>query len=462
MASLSAEREQWGSRLGFILAAAGSAVGLGNIWRFPFKVGDNGGGAFVLIYLACLAFICVPYLFAELALGRTSQKNPVGAIRAVKKRTPWTLVGGLCVLSGLFILSYYAVVAGWAVGYVFKDFVAPAMESAPFFEQIIADPVWVIFLFGLFLLATIGVVYGGIQYGIERWAKILMPILIGLIFMIIFRAVTLPGALEGLDFYLNPDFSKVTGLVVVEALGQAFFSLSLGMGAMITYGSYLSRDENLVVSGGYVALLDTVVALLAGLMIFPAVFAVGQDPAEGPALVFVVLPEVFSQMPLGTFVGVLFFLLLSIAALTSSISLLEVVVSYAVDETTWSRQAAVWGVGGLVFILGLPSALSQGAVASLSDLSWLVGTDLFGPTPSVLDIMDFLWGSVALALGALLLCIFVGWVWGTASALQELRRGDGWTLGTVAGAVWSVAIRYVCPITILIILIVDVFSDVAW
>lgn len=461
MASLSAEREQWGSRLGFVLAAAGSAVGLGNIWRFPFKVGDNGGGAFVLIYLACLAVICVPYLFAELALGRTSQKNPVGAIRAVKKQTPWTLVGGLCVLSGLFILSYYAVVAGWAVGYVFKDFVAPAMESAPFFEQIIANPVWVIFLFGVFLLATIGVVYGGIRYGIERWAKILMPILIGIIFMIIFRAVTLPGAMEGLDFYLNPDFSKVTGLVVVEALGQAFFSLSLGMGAMITYGSYLSKDENLVVSGGHVALLDTAVALLAGLMIFPAVFAVGQDPAEGPALVFVVLPEVFSQMPLGTFVGILFFLLLSIAALTSSISLLEVVVSYAVDETSWSRQAAVWVVGGLVFILGLPSALSQGAVASLSDLSWLVGDDLFGQTPSVLDIMDFLWGSVALALAALLLCLFIGWVWGTESAVQELRQGGGWTLGTVGGAVWSVAIRYVCPITILIILIFDVFSDVA-
>jgi NSS family neurotransmitter:Na+ symporter len=443
-----------------VLAAAGSAIGLGNIWRFPFKAGDNGGGAFVLIYLACLLFLCVPYLFAELALGRHSKKNPVGALRAIRARTPWPLIGGLCVLAGLAILSYYAVVAGWAVGYIVQDVAAPSASSAAAFERFIADPVWVVPLFGAFLFATVGVVAGGIRRGIERWAKILMPLLFVLMCLIIFRAVTLPGASAGLDFYLNPDFSKVTGLVVVEALGQAFFSLSLGMGAMITYGSYLSDDENLIVSGGYVALFDTLVALMAGLMIFPAVFAMGQNPAEGPALVFVVLPEVFGAMPLGAFVGTLFFLLLAIAALTSSISLLEVVVSYLVDERGWARRSAAGGTGLLAFLLGLPAALSQGAVPALSDLSWLVGDDLLGPQPGLLDLMDFFWGSVALALGALLLSLFVGWVWGADEALQELRTGTGHTLGRWLGPAWRVLIKYVCPLTILAVLIFDVLYDV--
>jgi len=460
MAFPSPEREQWSSRLGFVLAAAGSAIGLGNIWRFPFKAGDNGGGAFVLIYLACLLLLCVPYLFAELALGRNSKRNPVGAIRAtIKAHSPWPLVGGLCVVAGLAILSYYAVVAGWAVGYAVRD-IAPVGASETAFTRFLADPQWVVPLLGGFLFATAGVVAGGIRRGIERWSKILMPVLFVLLCLIIFRAVTLPGAGAGLDFFLTPDFSKVSGLVIVEALGQAFFSLSLGMGTMITYGSYLPDDENLVVSGGYVAAFDTLIALMAGLMIFPAVFAMGQDPAEGPSLVFVVLPEVFGAMPLGSFVETLFFLLLAIAAFTSSISLLEIFVSYLVDETTWSRRTAAWSAGGLAFILGLPSALSQGAVPALSDLSWLVGDRLLGPRPGVLDVMDFFWGSVALTLGAVLLSLFVGWVWGADEALKELRTGDGYTLGPLAGPAWRATIKYIFPVTILAVLVVDLFYDV--
>jgi len=459
MAFSSAEREQWSSRLGFVLAAAGSAIGLGNIWRFPFKAGDNGGGAFVLIYLACLLLLCVPYLFAELALGRNSKRNPVGAIRAIQARAPWPLVGGLCVVSGLAILSYYAVVAGWAVGYVVRDSaVAGAPDTA--FTQFIADPAWVVPLFGGVLLATIAVVAGGVRRGIERWAKILMPVLFVLLCLITFRAVTLPGAGAGLDFYLTPDFSKVSGVVVVEALGQAFFSLSLGMGTMITYGSYLPDDENLVVSGSYVAFFDTLIALMAGLMIFPAVFAMGQNPAEGPALVFVVLPDVFGAMPLGSFVETLFFLLLAIAALTSSISLLEVCVSYLVDETSWTRRTAAWSAGGLAFVLGLPSALSQGAVPALSDVSWLVGDQLLGPSPGVLDVMDFFWGSVALALGAVLLSLFVGWVWDADAALEQLQTGAGATVSPLAGTAWRVTIKYIFPGTILAVLVVDILYDV--
>jgi NSS family neurotransmitter:Na+ symporter len=445
MATPTAEREQWGSRLGFVLAAAGSAIGLGNIWRFPFKAGENGGAAFVIIYLICIAFICLPYLFAELALGRNSQKNPVGAIAAIRKKTPWTLVGGLCVLTGVFILSYYGVVAGWAFGYIFKGFVAPAVESSEYFSSFIADTAVVLPLFALFMLLTISVVYGGVEKGIERWAKVLMPILLTLMFVVIIRAVTLPGAGAGLDFYLNPDFSKIDGTVVLEALGQAFFSLSLGMGAMITYGSYLPKRENLLVSGGYVALFDTGIALLAGLMIFPAVFAMGQDPSEGAALVFVVLPNVFDAMPLGTLIGAVFFILLSIAALTSTVSLLEVVVSYFVDETTWSRKQSVWLVGGFTFLVGLPSALSQGGSDLLTNQ-----ISLFGQT-GFLNIMDYIWGNLALALGALLLSIFVAWVWGTRQAVEELQVGaDGMFSGTLV-SVWTFFLKFVCPLVIAII-----------
>ncbi len=453
MANTSADREQWGSRLGFILAAAGSAIGLGNIWRFPYVTADNGGGAFVVLYLVCIALICLPYLFAELALGRSNQKNPVGAIEAIKKGTPWTLVGGLCVLTGVFILSYYGVVAGWALGYIFKVFVAPDVESAAYFSSFVADPSTVIPLAAVFMLFTVLVVYGGIQDGIERWAKVLMPMLLVLMFVVIFRSVTLPGAGEGLNFYLNPDFSKLDGTAVLAALGQAFFSLSLGMGAMITYGSYLPKRENLIVSGSYVALFDTIIALMAGLMIFPALFAMGKPPGSGgPALIFVVLPEIFATMPLGRFISMVFFSLLSIAALTSMVSLLEVVSAYFIDETDWSRAGIVWIMGSIIFLVGLPSALSQGAVPALSDLSWLVGNQLFGEEPSFLDIMDFIWGNFSLALGALLISVFVGWVWGAGRAIEELQQGAGNTFTGSLATLWSIFLKYVCPLVIAVIL----------
>ncbi|MFB6249521.1 MAG: sodium-dependent transporter, partial [Salinibacter sp.] len=246
---------------------------------------------------------------------------------------------------------------------------------------------------GVFLLLTFLVVVGGIEDGIERWSKILLPILFVLILLIIFRAVTLQGAMEGLAFYLVPDFSAITFDLVVAALGQAFFTLSLGMGAMITYGSYLPKGEDIAISGGYVVLFNTLIALMAGLMIFPAIFAMGADPEAGPALVFVVLPKVFAEMPLGGLVSVLFFLLLSIAALTSSISLLEVVVSYFVDEKEWSRRKSVWIIGGIVFLMAIPSALSQGASGALSDMSYLFGeSGLFGQN-NFLGILDYLIGS---------------------------------------------------------------------
>ena len=436
------ERGQWGSNLGFVLAAAGSAIGLGNIWRFPYVTGQNGGAAFVIIYLACIALICVPYLFAELVVGRHAHKNPVGAIKAISPYTPWWLVGALGVLTGVFILSYYGVIAGWVFGYIFKGFVAHDLP----FTEFIAQPQAVIPLFALFMLLTVFVVLGGVEQGIERSAKVLMPILLVLMVVVIIRGLTLEGAGKGLEFYLKPDFSKVNGQVVLAALGQAFFSLSLGMGAMITYGSYLPKTSNLRTAGGSVALFDTGIALLAGFMIFPAVFAAGKDPADGPALVFITLPAVFDAMPAGQVIGMLFFLLLSVAALTSTVSLLEVVVSWGVDEKKWSRKKSVWTIGAITFVVGLPSALSQGAVPALGG----EGFSILGQS-DFLSLMDFLWGNISLALGALLLSIFVGWVWGRTGAGAEFREGSD--ISDEAVSFWWIFIRYVCPVVIFIVLL---------
>src|SRR5690606_29813724 len=252
-------------------------------------------------------------------------------------------------------------------------------------------------------------------------------------------------------FYLKPDFSKVTGEVMLAALGQAFFSLSLGMGAMITYGSYLPKKENILTAGGYVAVFDTLVAVLAGFMIFPAVFAFGQDPASGPALIFVVLPEVFNAMPLGTLMSVIFFLLLSIAALTSTVSLLEVVVAYFVDEKKWPRKRSVWIVGLITFVIGIPAALSAGAVDRLSDMTWLVGEDGFLGQTDFLSIMDAIWGNISLAFGALLISIFVGWVWGAKQAAAELREGSNFS--PTGQKIWGIFLKYVCPVFIFFVLL---------
>ncbi len=445
-------RGQWSSKIGFIFAAAGSAIGLGNIWRFPYVTGQNGGAAFVFVYLLCILLIGLPYLYAELALGRAVQKNPIGAIRAIRPNSWWILVGGLGIVTGFCILSYYAVIAGWTFGYIFKI----AIPNQLTFQEFVANPFLVIALFALFILFTVLVVYGGVQDGIERWSKILMPILFLLLLGLIVYANFLPGSGKGLAFYLKPDFSKITGKVVLAALGQAFFSLSLGMGLMVTYGSYISKEDNLISSGLYVALADTAIAIMAGLIIFPALFAMNQNPAAGPGLVFKVLPAIFHHMPGGILVGVLFFILLSIAALTSTISLLEVPTSYLVDERKLARKIAVWVVGGLTFLIGLPSALSQGAAPWLSKPFSLIIEYGVHRIPVIdhlefLSLMDFIFGNLSLAFGAFLLSIFVGWVWGAKNASRELSQGNPgfrkWA------PIWSFMIRFLAPITIFIILL---------
>lgn len=438
------QRGEWSSTLGFIFAAAGSAIGLGNIWRFPYVVGENGGAAFVLLYIVFVLIIGLPYMFAELALGRSVQKNPVGAIKAVRPKGPWQLVGLLGVLTGVGILSFYGVIAGWTFGYIFKMMAG----NAGGFEVFIANEWTVIPLFAFFIFITTIIVYGGVEGGIERWAKILMPVLFVLLVGLIIYAVTLEGASKGLSFYLNPDFSKITGKTVLAALGQAFFSLSLGMGLMITYGSYLSKKENIVKSSLFIAIFDTAIAIMAGLIIFPALFALGESPSAGPSLVFVVLPKLFAAMPGGYVVGAFFFILLSVAALTSTISLLEVPVAYMVDEKKSNRKKIVWGVALFTFIVGLPSALSQGASQFWTNFGLLperlVGVDF-------LSHISFIFGDFSLAFGAVLLSIFVGWIWGVDKAGDEIIQGAAFFEKT--RAVWSFMIKYFIPVVVFIVLL---------
>ncbi|MBL69052.1 MAG: hypothetical protein CMO74_11480 [Verrucomicrobiales bacterium] len=388
-------RGQWGSKIGFILAAAGSAVGLGNIWRFPYVTGENGGAAFVVIYLACVLFIGLPLMWAELTLGRLTGKNPVDAFRDTgEAKDVWLYkygapaVGWLCLAACFCVLSYYGVIAGWTIGFIYNTVAQAGME----FKSFSANPNWVIPLFAVFIGGTIYIVQAGIERGIEKWSKILMPLLLGLVFVVIIRSLTLEGASEGIKWYLSPDFSVIDGKVVLAALGQAFFSLSVGWGLMITYGSYMPKSQNIVSNGFWVALMDTGVALLGGLMVIPAVFALGFPVDAGPTLTFETLPAVFEKMPFGIVVGGLFFLLLTVAALTSSISMLEVPVSYFVDGKRATRKKAAVLVGIVAFAVGLPSALSFGGSDAFSKIVTtdestlkLTGIDAAKATPESLS-----------------------------------------------------------------------------
>ena len=438
MATTQHDRGEWGSKIGFVLAAAGSAIGLGNIWRFPYTAGQNGGAAFLFLYLVCIILLGVPVMIAELALGRHSRRNPVGAFNSIRPGSNWRLVGFLGVLTGVFILSYYSVIAGVTVGYIAKTIAGDATPYAAY----TARPLVTIPLLLLFVVLTVLVVQGGVRNGIERWAKVLMPAMLLLMIVLIVRSVTLEGAAGGLAFYFKPDFGKVTGKTLLDALGQAFFSLSLGMGAMITYGSYLSKRDNIVTSGLCVSFFDTLIAVMAGLLIFPALFANGMDPAGGTGLVFEVLPVIFAKLPGGALIGAAFFLLLAVAALTSTISLLEVATAYLVDEKHILRRRAVWIVAAIALVLGIPSALSLGAVGWLGDLPG-VGMSFFG-------FMDWLFGNVMLALGAVFISVFFGWVWQRSGSSAEISQGcDGY--GRCAPAV-TFLLKYFCPIAIGIVL----------
>ena len=512
------KREHWGSSLGFIFATAGSAVGLGNIWKFPYIAGQNGGGAFVLIYLLCIVVVGMPVMLCEMTLGRATQKDPIGAFKTLSPKNShlanllgvclifaglallcfkqfgwsavvcssgllvmffgWTIIGILCVVTPFVILSYYSVVGGWTLAYVYKSFaqelnIDNVEETGKIFGSFIKNVPWMIGLSVSFTACCALIVWGGVRKGIERWSKILMPLLFILLVVIMLRGLSLPGASNGVAFLLKPDFSKLTADSVLEALGHAFFTLSLGMGAVITYSSYISREQNIFLSSMAVVFLDTLVAIFAGLAIFSSVFAMGFDPAGGPSLVFKVLPAVFSKIPLGWLWGGLFFLLLFIAALTSGVSLLEVTVAYLVDERKWSRHKAVLLCSTGIILTGILSAVSITNWEHIEWLhSWLVKA-FNVESKNFFNMIDNLSSNWFLPLGGLGISIFVGWIWGTRKAVKEIRYGssnfaDVHLIALMAGlkddpshnderhhiltlaSLWGIFIRFVAPVAITI------------
>ncbi len=446
------QRENWGSKFGFIMAAAGSAVGLGNIWRFPYLTGENGGAAFVFIYIVCVVLIGAPMLINEIALGRLTQKNPVGAFQATGANRFWTFFAGALPLIVTFVvLSYYSNIAGWTVGYIYTSLFSVDVS----FSEFIATPGYVIPLGASVLILTAFIVLAGINGGIEKATKIMMPLLFFLLILVIFRSITLPGASKGVEYYLVPDFSKITGLVVLKALTQAFFSLGVGWGLMITYGSYLSKNQNIVSASLWVGAMDTSVALLAGLMVFPAVFAFNMSPAEGPTLVFNVLANIFQEMPLGSIAGALFFLLLFIAAITSTISMLEATSAYFMDNRRWSRKRAAWTVTIVAFLFGLPSALSNGGMEFFSSLQ----INIFGvEKKGFMDIMDYMFGTLFMMVVVLATCVYSGWIMKTSKLVNEIELGaPGFMkksfLGVAPFSVWVFTIRYICPAVIILVIL---------
>jgi NSS family neurotransmitter:Na+ symporter len=439
-------RALWASRFGFVLAAAGSAIGLGNIWKFPYITGKHGGGAFVLVYLACIALVGIPILMAELLIGRQGRRDAVGCFAVLERpRSPWMIVGWVGVVASFILLSFYAVVAGWSFDYVVMAASGALRDRSPveiegLFGALVASPARVIFWQGLFVVATVAIVLGGVRGGIERCNRILMPALFVLLLVLFGRGLMSAGGLPALRFMFQADFSTLTSQALLDALGHAFFTLSLGAGTMITYASYLDPEADLSGLALRITLLDTLMALLAALTIFSVAFAAGIEPGAGPGLVFQTLPILLLELPFGSVLALLFFLLLAFAALSSSISMLEVIVAYLIDEKTWPRWRATGLVGVAAFLLGLPSALSFNL--------WQDYRPFFGRT--FFDACDLLVSSYLLPLGGLLVAIYVGWVWPRRYSMTDLgigRRQRLWIRG------WQLLLRYVAPAAVITVLL---------
>ena len=439
-------RANFGSRLGIVLATAGSAVGLGNVWRFPTMTGENGGAAFLLIYIICVIVLGIPCMLSEFIIGRRAQANAARAYSALANGTPWRFIGYFGVFTGFLIVSYYSVVSGWCLQYVTASvgdgLSGDAKSVADYFDAFVKNPwmpvVWLVVFFGI----SHFVVSRGVEKGIERASKLMMPLLFLLLVIIAVASCLLPGAAQGIKFLFSPDFSKVDSGVFLGALGQAFYSLSLGMGCLCTYASYFKRDTHLVKSATQIVAIDTLIAIMAGLMIFPAVFSVGGDVGAGPSLVFITLPNVFNEafasVPLvGHIMALLFYLLLSVAALTSLISLHEVCTAFIHEEFHLSRQKAATIVTVVGSILGIFCSLSF-CHAELS----LFGRSLF-------DLFDFTTGQIFLPLGGFLTSLFVGWYVPKYIVHEELTN-QGTLRGRFIG-VYLFCVRYVCPLCIMLI-----------
>ncbi len=447
------KRDSFGSRFGALVAMAGSAVGLGNLWRFPYLVGENGGAAFIIVYIILSFCICLPIFMSEFIIGRRSQKNAYSAFNDLSNGSPWKFVGLFSVLIPLVVLSYYSVIGGWSVEYIFKSFTfsfsgegtQDAMSTM--FTDFVSNPWLPLVCHTVFLLTTLVIVAFGIKGGIEKFSKVMMPLLFVIVIAIAVYAVMLPGAGAGLDYLFKPDFSKITPQACASALGQAFFSLSIGMGCIVTYGSYVSKKENIMSQSIYTAVFDLAFALCAGVAIMPAVFAFGINPQSGPGLVFETLPYVFSQMPAGGGIAILFFIALFVAAITSSISMAEVGVAYLVEEKKLSRIAACSILFAACWVMGAICSLSFGPLADIQ----FAGRSIF-------DFFDNLSSNVLMILGSLLTVLFVGWRLKKTDIYDEFTNGG--TLSTNArlfGALWFL-IRFICPAAILAIFLFGILA----
>jgi NSS family neurotransmitter:Na+ symporter len=449
---------QWSTRLMFILAATGSAVGLGNIWKFPYITGENGGGAFVMVYLVCIAIVGIPIMMAEILLGRRGRQSPINTMRYLafdeRAHPAWALLGWGGVLAGFIILSYYSVIAGWALAYVlrtaggvFTGATADGVQSI--FKELVADPERLLAWHTLFMVMSMGVVARGVRHGLEKAVRILMPMLFLLLLVLVGYAMNEGAFDQALDFLFTPNFGKVfqecvtIGEVkrcslsfepVLVAMGHAFFTLSLGMGAIMVYGSYMPKSSSIAASAISIALLDTVVALLAGMAIFPIVFSNGLEPGAGPGLIFQTLPIAFGAMPGGQFFGTLFFVLLVFAAWTSAISLIEPAVAWLVENQGMSRVRAAILIGILVWLLGLVTVLSFN-VWSGEEMK------IFGMT--AFDLLDYLTANIMLPLGGLLIAVFAGWLMARDSTADELAMGEGFRF-----KLWWIVIRFITPFAV--------------
>jgi NSS family neurotransmitter:Na+ symporter len=411
-------RDSWGSRIGFMFAVAGSAVGLANIWRFPYLVGENGGAAFILVYLICLLLIGFPVFMAEMLIGRTTQTSPSGAFQKLGGSKAWSWGGKLTILTGFIVSSFYSAVAGWILGYLVEaimgrtsSFESP-QHAISHYQSLMDNPYWGVSFHFFFLLACVAVLYLGVRNGIEKGNKIMMPLLFLVLFCLVVKGLMMPNAWHGLKFLFEPDWSSLTPAAFLAALGQSFFTLSLGQGTMVTYGSYLGTKENLVKSCFPVAIMDTLVSILSSIAVFTIVFSVGLEPDSGPGLIFHTLPWVFSQIPGGYFMAVMFFLLVVLAALTSEISAMEPTIAYLIDERGWKRHSAVIACGIGAFLLGVPSALSYNLLKDYT---------LFDQ--NFLELMNFTTSSILIPIGGFLAVILVGWKWGFSNAISQLKLG---------------------------------------
>ncbi len=440
MSALPSKRDSFGSKFGVIAATAGSAIGLGNIWRFPYIVGENGGAAFLIIYLCFIVGIGIPVMLSEFTIGRQARRNVFGSFRRLAPGRPWYLIGLMGVVAAFMILAFYTVVAGWTLEYIYQSVLngfsgKNPMQLDTIYHSFIGSTWRPLLWFSVFMILTASIIMAGVHKGIEKYTKILMPLLLVLLLILVIRSITLPGAGKGITFLFEPDFAKLSASTVLEALGQAFFSLSIGMGTLVTYGSYIQDDNNLGSTAFSVALADTFIAVLAGLAIFPAVFAFNIEPGSGEGLVFITIPNIFQQMPGGYFFSLIFFILLAVAALTSTISVLEVIVAFFVEELNLKRKAATWLAVFSVSVLGVISVLS---FSSLSNLT------IFGFT--VFQLLDFTSANLLLPLGGLFIVLFVAWFFGRDKVKSQLSNNGKLRAGYVP--LYMVIIKFIAPLAI--------------